>query len=73
MTTSDAGTKFAMPGSTELRVERVGWYRDKTHYIVRSAGADGQFGNGDDMVAYLEVSTESIIGGPERGLLRGID
>ncbi|MGA7593439.1 MAG: MG2 domain-containing protein [Candidatus Sulfotelmatobacter sp.] len=55
----------------ELRVERVGWYRDKKHYIVRSAGADGQFGTGDDMIAYLEVSTKSIIGGPNEGSFAG--
>jgi len=46
----------------ELRVEHVRWYRDQRHYIVRSAGADRQFDTGDDMVAYLEVSTKSIIG-----------
>jgi hypothetical protein len=48
----------------ELRLEHVRWYRDKTHYIVHSAGADRQFGTGDDMSAYLEVSSRSIIGGP---------
>jgi A-macroglobulin TED domain/Alpha-2-macroglobulin family/Carboxypeptidase regulatory-like domain/MG2 domain/A-macroglobulin receptor binding domain/Alpha-2-macroglobulin bait region domain len=48
----------------ELRVEHVRWYRDTTHYIVRSAGADRQFDNSDDMVAYLQVSTRSIIGSP---------
>ena len=48
----------------ELRVEHVKWYRDQTHYIVRSAGTDRQFDTGDDMVAYLEVSAKSIIGGP---------
>jgi uncharacterized protein YfaS (alpha-2-macroglobulin family) len=56
---------------TELRVERVGWYRDKKHYMVRSAGADRQFGTGDDMIAYLEVSTKSIIGGPNSGSFTG--
>ena len=49
---------------SELRVEHVRWYRDDKHYIVRSAGADHQFDTGDDMVAYLEVSAKSIIGGP---------
>jgi hypothetical protein len=46
----------------ELRVEHVRWYRDQSHYLVRSAGADRQFDTRDDMVAYLEVSTKSIIG-----------
>jgi hypothetical protein len=46
----------------EVRVEPVRWYRDQTHYLVRSAGADRQFDTGDDMVAYLEVSPKSIIG-----------
>ena len=49
---------------TALHVEHVRWYGDKTHYIVRSAGADRQFDTSDDMVAYLEVSTNSIIGSP---------
>ncbi len=48
----------------ELRVEHVRWYRDTTHYLVRSAGADRQFDNSDDLVAYLEVSTKSVIGSP---------
>jgi len=48
----------------DLRVEHVRWYRDKTHYILRSAGADRQFDTGDDLAAYLEVSARSIIGGP---------
>jgi uncharacterized protein YfaS (alpha-2-macroglobulin family) len=48
----------------DLRVEHVRWYRDKTHYLLRSAGADRQFDTGDDLAAYLEVSTRSIIGGP---------
>jgi uncharacterized protein YfaS (alpha-2-macroglobulin family) len=50
-----------------LRIEPVGWYQNKTHYVVRSAGADRQFNTGDDMVAYLQVGNKSIIGGTRRG------
>jgi hypothetical protein len=56
---------------TELRVERIGWYRDKTHYIVRSAGADHRFDTGDDMVAYLEVRPGKIVGRPDSGSFSG--
>ena len=52
---------------TELRVEPTGWYGNKTHYILRSAGADQQFSTADDMIAYLEVSAKSIIGGSRPG------
>jgi uncharacterized protein YfaS (alpha-2-macroglobulin family) len=52
---------------TELRIEPVKWYRDKTHYIVRSAGADGQFDTGDDMMVYVEVRTGKIMNRPEAG------
>jgi A-macroglobulin TED domain/Alpha-2-macroglobulin family/Carboxypeptidase regulatory-like domain/MG2 domain/A-macroglobulin receptor binding domain/Alpha-2-macroglobulin bait region domain len=46
----------------EVHIEPVRWYRDQTHYLVRSAGTDRQFDTGDDMVAYLEVNPKSILG-----------
>jgi hypothetical protein len=52
---------------TELRLEPVSWYRDKKHYIVRSAGADQRFNDGDDLAAYVEVRTGKIVGRPESG------
>ena len=52
---------------SDLRIEPVGWYQNKTHYIVRSAGADQQFNSGDDLVAYLQVGNKSIIGGTKPG------
>jgi A-macroglobulin TED domain/Alpha-2-macroglobulin family/Carboxypeptidase regulatory-like domain/MG2 domain/A-macroglobulin receptor binding domain/Alpha-2-macroglobulin bait region domain/Macroglobulin domain MG3 len=54
---------------TELRVEPVPWYRDKTHYMVRSAGVDQQFDSGDDMAAYIEVRTGNIVGRPNSGTI----
>jgi hypothetical protein len=54
---------------TDLLVERIPYYPDKTHYTVRSAGADQRFNTGDDMIAYLEVSKRSIIGGQDPGTL----
>ncbi|MGA2965174.1 MAG: MG2 domain-containing protein [Terriglobales bacterium] len=56
---------------TELRMEPAKWYPYKTHYVVRSAGADRQFDNGDDMVAYVEVRTGSIVGRPDAGSFGG--
>jgi uncharacterized protein YfaS (alpha-2-macroglobulin family) len=57
----------------ELRLERVSWYRDKAHYIVRSAGADHQFDTGDDMAAYLEVRPGKIVHRPNSGSSGTID
>jgi uncharacterized protein YfaS (alpha-2-macroglobulin family) len=54
---------------TELRVEPVQWYRDKTHYMVRSAGADHLFDSADDMAAYIEVRTGNIVGHPNSGTI----
>ncbi len=54
---------------SELRMEPAPWYRDKRHYIVRSAGADQRFDNGDDMAAYLEVRTGKIVGRPDSGTI----
>jgi uncharacterized protein YfaS (alpha-2-macroglobulin family) len=56
---------------TELHLDPAGWYGKKTHYIVRSAGADRQIGTADDMVAYLEVSAKSIRGGSRPGSFSG--
>jgi uncharacterized protein YfaS (alpha-2-macroglobulin family) len=50
---------------TDLRIEPVGWYRDKTHYLVRSAGADQQFNTRDDMAVYVEVRTGKIMDRPD--------
>jgi hypothetical protein len=56
---------------TELRVERVRWYGDKTHYIVRSAGADRQFGTGDDMTTYIELRAGKLADRPNSGSFSG--
>jgi uncharacterized protein YfaS (alpha-2-macroglobulin family) len=56
---------------TPLRVEPTGWYQKKTHYLVRSAGADQQFNTSDDMFAYVEVSDKSIIGSRNTGSFSG--
>ena len=68
---SAGGTDLSDAWGTELRIERVKWYRDKTHYIVRSAGADHRFDTGDDMAAYLEVRTGKIVGRPDSGTFSG--
>ena len=48
---------------TDLRMESAPWDRDKSYYMVRSAGPDGQFNSGDDMVGYLEVHTGKLVRG----------
>jgi len=55
-----AGTNLRDAWGNQLRLEHVQWYRDKTHYIVRSAGADQRFDSGDDLFAYLEVRAKKI-------------
>jgi uncharacterized protein YfaS (alpha-2-macroglobulin family) len=57
---SGGGVEFHDAWDGEFHLERVPWYRDKTHYILRSAGADRQFNTGDDMSAYLAVSQKSV-------------
>jgi len=67
---SSAGNPdFQDAWGTELRVEPVQWYRNKTYYMVHSAGADHRFGSGDDMAAYIEVHTGSIVGQPNSGTI----
>jgi hypothetical protein len=49
--------------NTPLRLEPARWARGRNSYfLVRSAGADRKFGNGDDFAAYLEVRTGSVMG-----------
>ena len=67
---SNAGNPdFFDAWGTELRVEPVQWYRNKNYYMVHSAGADHRFGSGDDMAAYIEVHTGSIVGQPNSGTI----
>ncbi len=47
---------------TNLRVEHVAWDPNKTHYLVRSAGPDKQFGTNDDLWTYVEVRRRKIVG-----------
>jgi uncharacterized protein YfaS (alpha-2-macroglobulin family) len=66
---SSSNPDFTDAWGTELRVERVQWYRDKTYYMVHSAGGDHQFGSADDMAAYIEVRTGNIVGHPNSGTI----
>ena len=45
-----------------MRIERVPWDPQKRSYLLRSAGPDKRFETGDDLVAYLEVRTNKIVG-----------
>ena len=61
---ADLGTLVEQAGmrdawETPLRVVPAGGY-----YFVNSAGADRQFGTGDDLGAYLQVRTSRVAGPP---------
>jgi uncharacterized protein YfaS (alpha-2-macroglobulin family) len=58
---AEAGLRDAW--DTNLRVERATWYPKNTHYVVRSAGPDKQFGTGDDLWTYVEVRRRKIVAG----------
>ena len=50
-----------------LRIEPLSWGPPKTYYLVRTAGPDKQFLNGDDMVAYLEFHRRKVVAQPSSG------
>jgi len=52
---------------TALRVEHPAWDSNKTHYLVRSAGPDKQFGTSDDLWTYVEVRRRKIVGRASSG------
>jgi len=57
---------------TNLRVEHAAWDPNKTHYLVRSAGPDKQFGTGDDLWTYVEVRRRKIVGHANSGPARSV-
>jgi len=52
---------------TDLTIEPLTWDREKTHYILRSAGPDKQSNTSDDLFTYLDVRRSRIIGRPATG------
>src|SRR6266550_9209618 len=54
-------------GDTNLRMEQAAWDPNKTHYLVRSAGPDKQFGTPDDLWTYVEVRRRKIVGRASSG------
>lgn len=44
-----------------LRVEPARWFGNRSHYLVRSAGPDGQFDTADDMAALVEVRSAAVV------------
>jgi len=56
---------------TSLRIEPLTWWRDKSHYMIRSAGPDHQFNTSDDLIAYLQVNRKNIIGNRQPGGFSG--
>jgi uncharacterized protein YfaS (alpha-2-macroglobulin family) len=65
--TRDGGTGLRDAWDTALRVEHAAWDSNKTHYLVRSAGPDKQFGTDDDMWTYVEVRRRKIVGRASSG------
>jgi uncharacterized protein YfaS (alpha-2-macroglobulin family) len=53
--------------NTNLRVEHAAWDPNKTHYLVRSAGPDKQFGTPDDLWTYVAVRRRKIVGPASSG------
>lgn len=60
--THDGAAGLRDAWDTALRVEHPAWDSNKTHYLVRSAGPDKQFGTGDDLWTYVEVRRRKIVG-----------
>jgi len=59
--THDGAAGLRDAWDTNLRVEHAVWDSSKTHYLVRSAGPDKQFGTGDDLWTYVEVRRRKIV------------
>jgi len=55
------------PWGTNLRIEPAPQYIGASYYIVRSAGPDKQFGNGDDLWLYMEVRHRKMVGSANSG------
>ena len=54
--------------NTPLRVEPAGrFYGRRNIYLVRSAGPDRHFDNSDDLAAYIEVGSGTLVNEPGRG------
>ncbi|HWW23087.1 MAG TPA: MG2 domain-containing protein [Edaphobacter sp.] len=54
--------------NTPFRIEPTGWSQGRNHfYRIRSAGPDREFDNADDLTAYIEERSGSIIHQPGRG------
>jgi A-macroglobulin TED domain/Alpha-2-macroglobulin family/MG2 domain/A-macroglobulin receptor binding domain/Carboxypeptidase regulatory-like domain/Alpha-2-macroglobulin bait region domain len=48
--------------NTPLRIEPASWRERGSHvYLVRSAGPDGEFDNGDDLVSYIEARSGNLV------------
>jgi uncharacterized protein YfaS (alpha-2-macroglobulin family) len=53
---------------TPMRIEPVRWRWGRNGvFLVHSAGADRQFGSGDDLTVYLEERSGNVVGEPGRG------
>jgi hypothetical protein len=45
-----------------FHIEPAGWNRGTMHfYLVRSAGPDGEFNTGDDLIAWIEIRSGGIV------------
>lgn len=65
--THEGGADLRDAWDTNVRIERASWDTDKTHYLIRSAGPDKQFGTGDDLWVYVEARRRRVVGHPSAG------
>jgi hypothetical protein len=52
---------------TNLKIEPITWYPQKTHYWAHSAGPDKEFGTSDDMFVNLQVLRRKVVSRPTSG------
>jgi hypothetical protein len=60
--THDDRSPFRDSWSTPFRLEPTGWTRGRDHfYRIRSAGADREFDDSDDLTAYIDDRSGSVV------------
>lgn len=65
--TLDDGSQPRDSWNTPFRIERAGWNWGRNHfYLVRSAGPDRKFDTADDLTAYIEDRSGSLVQRPGR-------
>ena len=58
------GAEFRDAWGTNFTFEPARWDSTKTHYVLRSAGPDGQLNTGDDLQAFVQFQRRKVAGPP---------